>query len=79
MQIINYDPENVHVIIVPKRIEKHHRLPKSKGGRGKDNLEPVDSLEHFCYHILFGNALPDEVAEILKTWLPKNVKFTITS
>lgn len=52
-------------------IDKHHRLPRSKGGSNSNsNISLVRKDLHVAYHKLFGNATPDEVAEILnKVWI----------
>lgn len=52
-------------------IDKHHRLPRSKGGSNSNsNISLVRKDLHVAYHKLFGNATPDEVADILnKVWI----------
>ena len=52
-------------------IDKHHRLPRSKGGSNSNsNISLVRKDLHVAYHKLFGNATPEEVAEILnKVWI----------
>lgn len=52
-------------------IDRHHRLPRSNGGSNSNsNISLVRKDLHVAYHKLFGNATPDEVAEILnKVWI----------
>jgi hypothetical protein len=51
--------------------DKHHRLPRSKGGRNNpENTSVVPINEHRAYHQLFRNHLPKEVASILtEKWI----------
>ena len=55
-----------------QQVERHHRHPKSHpesySGRNiheSRNITYLPKHRHRAYHLLFGNALPDEVARIL--------------
>lgn len=52
-------------------IDKHHRLPRSRGGSNRNsNISLVRKDLHVAYHKLFGNATPDEIVEILnRVWI----------
>jgi len=55
----------------------HHRLPKSKGGGGGDNLIRVKISLHDAWHHLFHNYSPEEIAEIVNEWIPTNCKMVV--
>lgn len=57
-------------------IDKHHRLPRSRGGSNRNsNISLVRKDLHVAYHRLFGNATPDEIVEILnKVWIDPTYK-----
>lgn len=52
-------------------IERHHRLPRSRGGTDHhSNIIHVRQSEHRAWHLLFGNMLADEVAAMITdTWI----------
>ena len=54
-----------------KMKQKHHRLPKSRGGKATpENLSLVPKHCHRAYHLLFDVHNVYEVARILnKTWI----------
>lgn len=58
------------------QIDRHHRKCRSNGGNGnRDNISLVHKDHHIAYHKLFGNATPDEIAEILnKVWIDPKYK-----
>lgn len=58
-------------IKVPKGMDKHHRLPKSKGGDSSaSNMSIVFVEEHRAWHRLFGNKSPQEIARIIsERWI----------
>ncbi len=46
--------------------EKHHRLPKSRGGTNEPrNISRVRVKYHRAYHLLFGNMNAQEIARVL--------------
>ena len=52
------------------RLNKHHRLPRSRGGGNGRNVIKVDEELHRAYHRLFGNRTAPEIAELLsKVWI----------
>lgn len=55
----------------PRRMERHHRLPRSRGGRSSpDNIVVVDRDDHRAWHRLVGNMDAEEVASMLTdTWI----------
>lgn len=55
----------------PKRMEKHHRLPRSRGGSNDQrNLSEVEQEKHRAYHRLFNNMNAEEVAHHLsEVWI----------
>jgi hypothetical protein len=61
--------------------EKHHRLPRSRGGgNNPENLSRVRSKYHRAYHLLFGNMTPREMAMYLNAiWIDSNVQFVVRS
>lgn len=51
-------------------IDKHHRLPKSRGGSNSvANIMYVRKDKHTAYHLLVGNSLPEEVARIVSEFI----------
>jgi len=54
-----------------KFFNKHHRVPRSRGGNGKAaNISMVCRDKHAAYHLLFQNYLPEQVAAILnEVWI----------
>lgn len=65
------------------RKDKHHRLPKSLGGkRNRDNLVKAPRNKHQAFHFLFsidGRAMTsDEIAnELNNVWCDPRVKFVV--
>jgi hypothetical protein len=56
-------------------MERHHRKPKSQGGKGTKpdhpNISMVSAKQHDAFHTLFGTAHPSVIARILtETWIP---------
>jgi hypothetical protein len=47
----------------------HHRMPRSRGGGGGDNLVLVPVHLHKAYHDLFSNSTPEELCAILNEWI----------
>lgn len=43
----------------------HHKIPRSRGGGGGDNLVRLDGRWHDTLHSVVGNATPDEYADLL--------------
>jgi len=54
-----------------KERDRHHRLPRSRGGQnGGGNVVTVPQNHHRAYHLLFGNMIPKEMAKMLTdTWI----------
>lgn len=54
-----------------RRLSKHHRLPKSRGGSNTPkNISVVDADQHAAFHKIFRNGTAQEVADILNdTWI----------
>lgn len=52
------------------KTNKHHVLPRSRGGGDGSNILIVNKKKHEAYNMLFGgNALPEEAVMILiKEW-----------
>ena len=53
------------------RIERHHIIPKSRGGSGRlENTCRVTKVQHMHYHALFDNRVPSEIIKYLnaKFW-----------
>ena len=51
--------------------QRHHRKPRSRGGTNEErNITLVKPEDHQAYHKLFGNKLPQEMANMLSdTWI----------
>lgn len=48
------------------KMERHHRLPRSRGGRSApENLIILSEPVHRAWHYLFGNANAQEVARMI--------------
>lgn len=61
-----YKKNKVNYPVCLGRLTKHHRRPKSKGGKDLDhNISYIPEKLHNAYHYLFCNYNPDKVAEIL--------------
>ena len=61
----------IQKIQVPEGMDKHHRLPRSKGGNSSaGNISVVPINEHRAWHRLFGNKTPEEIARIISNvWI----------
>lgn len=59
--------------------EKHHRLPRSRGGSNDPrNISVVRSKYHSAYHLLFGNMTAKEMASLLNSvWIDPDVRFVV--
>ena len=42
------------------RTNRHHLIPKSRGGQGGENVSEIDTRWHAALHMVFGTALPRE-------------------
>ncbi len=62
-----------------KFYDEHHRKPRSKGGTNeKRNISRVPRKIHECWHILFSNLDPQEIADIINAvWLDPDYKFIV--
>lgn len=48
-----------------RKLEKHHVIPRSRGGRDEDGVCYVDHTSHVRYHQLFNNMTPPEIMDYL--------------
>ena len=55
----------------------HHRCPQSLGGqKTKENISVVDIKKHECWHTLFANMTPYEIAKVINSvWLDPSYQF----
>lgn len=62
-----------------RRMSRHHRLPRSKGGSDyNNNVVLVPMKQHQAFHTLFQNYSPEVIAQILNdTWLPLGTKLVV--
>lgn len=63
------------------RIEEHHRLPLSQGGKDTaDNISFVQVNKHVAWHTLFPGDTPLNriVAELNDKWIPPNKLLILT-
>lgn len=58
-----------------KHGDRHHRLPRSRGGKDDDaNISRVHAKYHRAFHQLFGNMHADEIARVLtEVWIDPDV------
>ena len=56
---------------MPRLMDKHHRLPRSRGGDNSVlNISIVEQKLHRAWHLLVGNMNAEEVANMLTdTWI----------
>jgi hypothetical protein len=47
---------------------RHHIIPKSRGGRDRDNIVMIDGRQHEKYHALFMNRTPAEIIGYLNQY-----------
>lgn len=61
----------------PKLTERHHRLPRSRGGTNDaSNVSIVDRRHHQAWHLLVGNMTAQEAARMLSdTWIDAEFYF----
>ena len=50
-------------------LEKHHMIPKCRGGGQNGNIKMVTSKQHIAWHSLWGNATPEEILSLLLSGL----------
>ncbi|MEK7596193.1 MAG: hypothetical protein AAB564_01430 [Patescibacteria group bacterium] len=64
-----------------KNQNQHHRRPRSIGGKsGGKNVIWVNRDDHFAWHKLFRNFMPEKIAEIInKKWLDPNSDYRFTA
>lgn len=62
-----------------KTTDRHHRRPKSQGGtRNYGNIIKLNKERHACWHRLFDNKTPQQIAEIInKYYLCKEYEFIV--
>jgi len=62
-----------------EEIDRHHRLPRSRGGGNQhSNISLVLVKHHRAFHLLFGNATAEEVAEELnRRWIDPRKKLIV--
>ena len=60
-----------------KHNDFHHRRPRSKGGKTKDdNLSRVNKNKHIGWHILFKNYHPEIICQIInRVWIDPEFRF----
>lgn len=44
---------------------RHHKIPRSRGGGNGDNVILVPEKQHRAYHKLFGNRTPEEIIDYI--------------
>lgn len=49
-----------------RKFNRHHLIPKCRGGYGGKNLLKMDMERHKAWHFLFNNLTLDEVIELLQ-------------
>ena len=49
------------------RKNRHHCVPKSRGGKDRGNVLTKEVRLHDAYHLLFDNATPEEAIVIILT------------
>jgi hypothetical protein len=61
----------------PAEMNRHHRKPRSRGGNSKArNISLVTREKHEAWHLLFRNASPYQIAEIINAiWLDADYVF----
>ena len=59
---------------MPREMDRHHRLPRSRGGSNNpNNISIVERKLHNAWHKLVGNMNAEEVARMLTdTWIDSN-------
>ena len=62
-----------------KGYSKHHRKPKSRGGKNTfGNISVVPNSKHRAWHTLFANKTAPEIAKIInKTWLDPEYELVV--
>ncbi len=51
------------------RFDKHHRRPRSKGGKNNPrNISYIPRIHHEAWHILFQNWEPEQIAKRITEW-----------
>ena len=55
----------------PREMDRHHRLPRSRGGSNEArNISVVERKLHVAWHLIVGNMNAKEVAKMLSdTWI----------
>jgi len=58
----------------PRIMDRHHRLPRSRGGSNTlSNLSTVEQSHHRAWHLLVGNMTAPEAAKMLSDiWIDSN-------
>jgi hypothetical protein len=59
---------------IPREMDRHHRLPRSRGGSNEArNISIVERKLHVAWHLLVGNMNAQETARMLSdTWIDPN-------
>lgn len=62
---------------IPKEMDRHHRLPRSRGGSNEArNISIVERKLHQAWHLLVGNMNATEAARMLSdTWIDPDFYF----
>ena len=51
------------------RFDKHHRLPRSIGGKNKPrNISQIPRNLHESWHLLFANMTAEQIAQRITDW-----------
>ena len=51
------------------KFDRHHRLPRSKGGRNNPrNISYIPRDHHEAFHLLFKNWSAEQIAQRLNDW-----------
>lgn len=61
----------------PREMDKHHRLPRTRGGSNSaENISIVERRLHVAWHALVGNMTAPEIARMLSdTWIDPEYYF----
>lgn len=69
----NREVKRKRVVPTEAVMNKHHRLPRSRGGSSSaDNISILSIEVHRAWHYLFGNANAQEVAGLLEPFIDHN-------
>ena len=52
-------------IVKKDEVDKHHIIPRSRGGIDENNIVHLDTIWHQRYHRLFHNLTPKEICKLI--------------